>query len=174
MQITLEKLEELRACKDGKEWFAAQKESELRKVVDALMADNRDGWARWIVSRVMSKKQRVEWAVYCAEKVLHIFEEKYPSDDRPRKAIEAAKEYLKTGTADAAAYDAADAAYAAAYDAADAAYAAAAYAAAYAADAAAYAADAAYAAAAYDAADAAAAAKTKTRSEFLTELLSVG
>ena len=129
MQITLEKLEELRACKDGKEWFAAQKESELRKVVDALMADNRDGWARWIVSRVMSKKQRVEWAVYCAEKVLHIFEEKYPSDDRPRKAIEAAKEYLKTGTA---------------------------------------------AAAAYDAADAAAAAKTKTRSEFLTELLSVG
>ena len=38
MQITLEKLKELRACKDGKEWFAAQKESELRKAVGALMA----------------------------------------------------------------------------------------------------------------------------------------
>ncbi len=82
------------------------------------------------------------YAIYWAEAVLHIFEEKYPDDNRPRKAIEAAKEYLRHPTeenkqaADAAAYaaDAADAAYAAyaacaanaaanaAYAAADAAY----------------------------------------------------
>jgi hypothetical protein len=33
----------------------------------------------------------VDLAIFCAEQVLHIFEDKYPNDDRPRKAIEAAK-----------------------------------------------------------------------------------
>jgi hypothetical protein len=95
----------------------------------------------------------VQFAVLCAESVLPIFEASYPKDNRPRKAIEAAKEYLRAKT-DAAADAAADAAHAAhvAY-AADAAADAAAYAAyaahaAHAADAAAYAATyAAYAAA---------------------------
>ena len=64
----------------------------------------------------------------CARLVLHLFEEKYPADARPRKAIELAEEYAN-GTdyrADDAA-DAAAAAYDAAWDAdADASYAAAA------------------------------------------------
>ena len=69
--------------------------------------------------------------------MLKIYEDKYPNDDRPQKAIQAAKAYLKNPTkenknaaanaayaanaANAAAY----AAYAAAYAAANAAYAAA-------------------------------------------------
>jgi hypothetical protein len=98
-------------------------------------------------------------AIQFARDVLPIFEKRYPNDDRPRKAIDAAEDFL-AGKIDAeallkarrhaayaaayaaAAYAAAAAAYAAAY--ADAAYAAAAYAAAaaaYAAAAAAYAAD---------------------------------
>ncbi len=77
---------------------------------------------------------RIQFAILCAEAVLHHFEDKYPTDKRPREAIEDAKAYLKDPTARAAA--AADA-YAAD------AYAAAAYAAADAADAAARAADAA-------------------------------
>jgi hypothetical protein len=59
-----------------------------------------------------------------AESVLHLFESKYSDDDRPRKAIEAARDKSKSDAADAAAYAAAAAAYdaaAAAYDAADAA-----------------------------------------------------
>ena len=31
------------------------------------------------------------WAADCAEQALHFFEENYPIDDRPRKAIEAAR-----------------------------------------------------------------------------------
>jgi len=54
----------------------------------------------------------VKVAIFSAESVLNIFEEKYPDDDRPRKAIEAAKNYLENPTKAAAA--AADAAYAAA------------------------------------------------------------
>jgi len=37
----------------------------------------------------------VKWAVSCAKHVLHIFEEQYPNDKRPRKAIEAASNWIK-------------------------------------------------------------------------------
>jgi hypothetical protein len=90
----------------------------------------------------------VTFAADCAERVLPIYEARFPDDDRPRKAIEAAR----SGAAHAA--HAAAHAYAAAADAAADAYAAA-YAA-HAAYAAAHAAHAAYAAANTDAADAAA------------------
>jgi len=100
------------------------------------------------LKKANSKEICVRFAVFCAEKALPVFEKEYPDDERPRLAIEAAKNWLKNQTeesrlmADAAAY-AVYAAYAAldaaALDtAADAARAAA--------DAAAYAAYAAYAA----------------------------
>jgi hypothetical protein len=85
------------------------------------------------------KEDSVSLAIFAAEMVIGLFEARYPADDRPRKAIEAAKSWLKDpSAADAAARAAADAAA----DAAD----AAAYAADAAADAAARAANAARAA----------------------------
>ena len=119
-----------------------------------------------------TKLDSVALAIFCAEKVIHIFETYYPDDKYPRNAIVAAEAWLKNPTddnaiaandaaraaearaaraaayADAAAACADAAAARAAARAADAAARAAAYAAARAADAAAYAAtDAAYAAA---------------------------
>ncbi len=41
------------------------------------------------------QKDSVEEAIFCAELVLHIYEEKYPEDKRPINAIEAAKTWLK-------------------------------------------------------------------------------
>jgi hypothetical protein len=94
------------------------------------------------------------YAADCAERALGLYEKRYPKDDRPRKAIQAARDFangLITKDDAAAAYNTANAAaYAAAHAAADtAAYAAAnaAHAVAYAAHAAAYAAYAANAAA---------------------------
>jgi len=37
------------------------------------------------------------WAADCAERALPYFEEKYPEDTRPRKAIEACREWARTG-----------------------------------------------------------------------------
>jgi hypothetical protein len=37
------------------------------------------------------------WAVDCAERVLRLFEESYPEDDSPRKAIETCKVWIRTG-----------------------------------------------------------------------------
>jgi len=44
------------------------------------------------------KKWCVSRAIQHAESVLHIFEEKYPEDECPRKALEAAKRWLKEPT----------------------------------------------------------------------------
>jgi len=141
------------------------------------------------VLKNFDKKFNVEFAVWCAEKVLPIFEEEFPEDDRPRLAIKAAKNWLndpsegnRIAAADAAAWAiqvaddaaAADAAWAAgdapsvATDVAwAAAYAAHAATAATAATAAYVAAD----AAAYVAADAAVALKDTTDKELLIEYL---
>ena len=128
---------------------------------------------------VLPKPAIVDISVRFAESVLPVFESKHPNDDRPRKAIDAAKAYIanpcdKTAAAAADAADAAtaNAAYAAA-NAANAAYAA--YAAYYAADAAYYAADAAYYAAANaaNAAHAAAAANAADRTDLEKQQLNI-
>jgi len=43
----------------------------------------------------LEKKALVIWAVKCAEHVLPYFEEKYSRDNRPRKAIETARAWVK-------------------------------------------------------------------------------
>lgn len=43
------------------------------------------------------KKTVAAWAIDCAERVLPYFEEKYPDDNRPRKAIEALQKWMQTG-----------------------------------------------------------------------------
>ncbi len=44
------------------------------------------------------KTASVKLAIFAAEQVIDIYEKEYPKDDRPRKAIEAAKTYLKNPT----------------------------------------------------------------------------
>ena len=56
----------------------------------------------------------VLWAADCAEQVLHFFEENYPNDDRPRKAIEAGRAWANGEITVSEARNAAFAAHAAA------------------------------------------------------------
>jgi hypothetical protein len=155
MRVDIDKLADKKACESGMKWLKSLGTLDMKSVIESGIKEGRLSDLRWGMSRLMTKEQCVEWAIYCAEQVIGIFEKKYPEDSRPRRAIEAAKEYLKNPCDETK--RAADAAADAAYAAADAAYAAAyaAYAAYAAADAAAYAAAAAdadaYAAAAADA-----------------------
>lgn len=45
-----------------------------------------------------TKTDSVKLAIFAAEQVIEVYEKEYPRDDRPRKAIEAAKAYLKYPT----------------------------------------------------------------------------
>lgn len=157
MKITQEFLADKKACQEGVEWFTKQKETDLVKILEELIGQEEFDWANWLITRAMIRPQYLAYAIFAAEQVIEIYENSCPGDDRPRKAIEAAKAVLVNGNevnrkiaaaaASAAAYAAhahaaAHAAYAAAYVAAcadDGAYAAAhaAYATAHAEDAAA-------------------------------------
>ena len=116
------------ACEAGVEAFKNQKEKDSLKILKKLIRVKKLDWANWLIVRVMTYKQYVSYAIYGAEKVIGIFEKKYPNDNRPRRAIRAAQKCIKNpsrknkAAADAAATDAAYAADAA--DAADAASAA--------------------------------------------------
>ena len=107
------------ACNEGAKW-ALQYET-MAEVYDNCQ---RGDWLLWVLGRAkkINKRQSVRIAIFCAERVLSIFEESHPDDDRPRKAIDAAKAYLlypcqRTKAAADAAADAAAAAYAYAADA---------------------------------------------------------
>jgi hypothetical protein len=149
--------------------YGADKEINLLTILESNGFDDAAWSLRATVQDADSVKRLI--AADFAESVLHIFESRRPGDDRPRKAIQAARDFangeinaeemrVARAAADAAAYAAA---YAAAADAA-------AYAAAYAAYAA-YAAAAAAAAAVDAAAYAADAAARKAKEEQLAEIL---
>ena len=156
MKITLAWLKKHNACAEGMEYCEQKGLIGLPadEFAEKLVEGNKLPWANWLIARALQKLDKVRYAVYAAEQVLPIFTGKYPKDDRPEKAIAAAKAYIENPCAYTA--DAADAATDATHAAADAAYAADdATDAAYAADDAAYAATDAAAYAAYAATDAA-------------------
>jgi hypothetical protein len=139
------------ACREGKNWLADHWPAERSEwtIAEALEAGCEISHAVWLAARVSPAYLRavVVWAADCAERVLPVFEGRYPNDKRPRAAIEATRRCIDDPSADNRRSTAA--AYAAARSAAN--FAADAAARAYAADAAARAADAAadaYAAAA--------------------------
>ena len=70
--------------------------SEVRKQVSEIL--NRPFTER-IDHQIFRPNQKVLafWAADCAEHVLPYFEDKYPDDDRPRKAIKALHDWISTG-----------------------------------------------------------------------------
>ena len=144
MKITKAEIKALDPCLDGWEWYLKNQEEDLLKLLLSANKEHPD-YSRWLFTKLMTKDQCVGIAIYSARLVLDIFEDKYPEDNRPRLAIEAAENWLKDpseenvsaatyatataatyATATATTYAARSAAYAgyAAYDAANAAYAA--------------------------------------------------
>ena len=83
------------ACSEAVEAFSGQDERDTFKILGLLVEQDRLDWANWLLPRLLSKKGRVRYAVYAASRVLPIFEAKYPEDTRPRKAIAAARRWLK-------------------------------------------------------------------------------
>ena len=106
----------------GTRWFECEARGQILKDTDKFCASEMR-----IVKEIPNKVIQ-QFAIDCAWRVLHIFEEGYPDDKRPRQALEAVRAYLKfptqenldklTAACDAARAAACDAARAAASDAA--------------------------------------------------------
>jgi hypothetical protein len=130
MNITKKFLKENDACDLGMEWFVKKDETNsindekmpeginLEFLCSMLLKENHFAWANWLLVRLFTREQKIQYAIFAAEQVIDIFEKKCPKDDRPRKAIEAAKSYLKFPTQENKNTAAAAAYAAAAYDAA--------------------------------------------------------
>jgi len=100
----------LHACQDprdslnniyGSRWWVAESGGHHKYGNDKFCS------SKMRLIKEIPKSVIIQYAVDCAERVLHIYEDKYPGDYRPRKAIEAAR---SVNAAYAAAYAAADAA----------------------------------------------------------------
>ena len=172
MLITLDKLNELNACSEAKELFKTVfgDSGSLENIVkEVKRRNNHYDYVVWLLPKLMNREDCLKFAIFSAELILHIYEDKYPMDKKPRKTIEAAKKVLENDTEENR--NAAYAAYAAVYAANAAVYAA--YAAVYAANAAVYAANAA-AYAANAAAYAANAAVYDARKKTYTKIIDFG
>ena len=112
-------LKKLGACHDGTAYALEHlKGMDGAMAVSVLVKAYKIDWANWAIARLMDKENRIKYAIYAANQVIKIYEDKYPDDKIPREAINAAKRYLKNPTEEnrSAAYAAANAAaYAAAY-----------------------------------------------------------
>lgn len=98
--LTLCQLKELNPCIEGFKWYSQNIKTENINEILPILANHRWDWCRWLFVRLLSDKQSRQLAIYCAELMLPVFEEAYPSDKRPREAIEATKLYLSGGISD--------------------------------------------------------------------------
>jgi hypothetical protein len=95
MKIDIAWLIKKNACTAGINWFLVCEERDVEMICKQLMAESKFVWANWLLSRALDRDNKIRYAIYAARKVLHIFEEKYPKDNRPRKAIEDSEFCLK-------------------------------------------------------------------------------
>ena len=124
-EITIEWLQKKEACSAGIDFFRKQENHEVFATLER-QKENNPQWMSWLLTRMLTKKQNIQYAIFAAEQVKEYLK-------KPSKKNKVAAAYA-AAAADACADAAADAATdATAYACADAAYAAA-----YAADAAAY------------------------------------
>ena len=101
----------LRLCNDGfhcskkpldaLRWVAGEILAIVETKGDVIKDTDKECWSNMRILKVYkwTKKDSVALSIYSAELVLKNYEKIYPDDDRPRKAIEAAKRVLEHDTA---------------------------------------------------------------------------
>jgi len=98
MFLTKQVLENYGACNKGMLWYTSNGEPDsVEETIEKLLSSDEHkkfGWSNWLLSRVLPLDDKIRYAIFAAELVLDIFEKEYPNDNRPRNAIETAREYL--------------------------------------------------------------------------------
>ena len=96
MNIFKKTLTDLNACKEAVKYFEKNEleGKSVKAYVKKALKDKHWDWCNWLLPRLMTHENQVRYAIFAAEQVIGIFEKSYPDDNRPRKAIEAAKTCL--------------------------------------------------------------------------------
>lgn len=98
--ITVRYLKTIGACNESIDALSNYLKKEEIKSLNVeecfkLLYKENLNWANWLITKILKKVDVIKYAIYAADQVIEIFEKEYPNDDRPRKAIEAAKKILK-------------------------------------------------------------------------------
>ncbi len=96
-EITKEWLQEKEACLSSLTYVCENGYIGLSitAFINKLIKNDRVNDANWLITQYMNKKQNIKYTIFVAQQELLFFEKEHPNDKRPRKAIQAAKEYLK-------------------------------------------------------------------------------
>jgi hypothetical protein len=98
-KVTKRSLVKRGVCEQFINWFMIQGECEPLKILHKLIEESTYEsllWANKGLIMLMTKKERVQYTIYAAKTVLDNFEILFPSDKRPRNAIESATKYIKS------------------------------------------------------------------------------
>lgn len=110
MKTTINEIMKLNPCKDGLDRLLCQVGREFCRdesfsVASLVEGENTIGDILWLLGETGKKKEVVQFAVACAEMVIHLYT---GESDAPKNAIAAAKRWIdspsKENTDDAAAY----------------------------------------------------------------------
>ena len=103
MNISKDWLENKGACVEGMSWFNEKYNHEVDSncLFDTLIEDGEIQWANWLIVNLLSKENCIKYAIYAAELALPVFEKVHPKDDRPRIAIDCAKNCIETKATEA-------------------------------------------------------------------------
>ena len=107
-KLTIKTLLDMNPCSDGAKFLKEQK-----TIQKAWKTCSNPQWMIWALNRLNLFQESIarEFACECAEHTLHLFEDKYPDDKRPRKAIEFARTLIANpDAAESAAWSAAESA----------------------------------------------------------------
>ena len=112
MKINQKWVKEQGACEGGTKWFNDNYSENIEgaEVVEALIKDKAIAkehgsgtslsWANWLIVRLMTRKQYLQYAVFAAEQAIHIYEKKNPSAKEMHNCIAAAKAVIENDTAE--------------------------------------------------------------------------
>ena len=91
--VTWEQVNRFHPCAEAVAWGHQEFNGapvQTATVFRRLHATDHWPWANWLLARLLNRPNQIRYAVYAAKQVLSIYEKKYPTDKRPRAAIQAA------------------------------------------------------------------------------------
>ena len=104
MNITLQWFKEQNAPKDLYAWavgaFSIQTPINSVTLIQNLLTANKPDWANYVLVRILTHTQKIQYGIFAAEIVEPVFSNAYPNDGRLTEAISASKAYLVSPSPD--------------------------------------------------------------------------
>jgi hypothetical protein len=91
-EITLDLLNTFKCCSSGIKWFKKQNTTDPKELFDKAIKERlMFSSINHLLARLMSKEQRITYAIYATNQAIDIYKKKYGEDKNPQKMLEGVK-----------------------------------------------------------------------------------